>query len=83
MGTIKVVVTLEVEVDVEGWQTEYGTDEAEAVDKILRDLGEPGWYLYEPKWDGLAKVLKVRSKTGGSSKSASVAHTRTARGGNR
>jgi hypothetical protein len=56
-------VKLTVEVDVDGWQVEYGTATiTEALMDVLTDLREPGWYLQGEKWKGLGTVTAVEAQ---------------------
>lgn len=60
---IKFTVQLEVEVDVDGWKTEYGSPSAgHAMKQVLTDLREPGWYLTQTKWQGLATVTAAKAQ---------------------
>lgn len=57
---MKVMVTLEVDVNLKAWQTEYGSETTmHALKEALADLREPGWYLNSEKWDGLATLTSV------------------------
>jgi hypothetical protein len=57
---VRIEVTLQVDVDLEGWTTEYGHDSVgEALVYVLKDLREKAYYLAAPKWDGLATVDSV------------------------
>lgn len=60
---IKFNVQLVVEVDVDGWKTEYGHDNAgQALKQVLSDLRESGWYLTQSKWEGLATVHSAKAQ---------------------
>jgi len=57
---VKIEVTLQVDVDLEGWALEYGLPNvATALVEALADLREKEYYLLTPKWDGLATVDSV------------------------
>ncbi len=57
----KVIVTIDVDVDLDGWAAEYGIKVSSAVTQMLADLRDPGWYLNEPKWTELARVNGVKA----------------------
>lgn len=56
---MRFMVTLVVDVPLDGWKDEYGVSYGESVTQILSDLREPGWYLTGEKWSGLATLAKV------------------------
>jgi thioester reductase-like protein len=46
-------------VDLDAWDTEYGTAGDETVDQVLADLREPGYHLPDRKWNGLVRIDRL------------------------
>ena len=58
--TMKVQVTLLVDVDADEYQAEYHLNSAaEALVAVLKELRQPEQYLSGAAWEGLAKVEKA------------------------
>jgi len=57
---VRITVTLQVDVDLQAWATDYCTATAvESLSQALADLREAGHYLASSKWRGLADVASV------------------------
>ena len=60
--TIRFAVELVIDIDVDGWTTEYGTiGAAESLKQVLTDLREADEYLAGRKWSGLASVKSAKA----------------------
>jgi phage major head subunit gpT-like protein len=57
--TARVQVSMVVVVDLDAWETEYGTAGEETLDQVLTDLRDHGYHLPDRKWDGLIRIDRL------------------------